>query len=133
MRFDLRLLRVECGLIALCAATLLSGCGGNASMTPMGQPISVMLGLSKITLSQDGAAMSEQIFIDSTSETAMVSFVGLPAGVSVKYSASDTSPSGILIFMASNYTPVGMYAAKVTANSAGEMASAGFTVVIVGK
>jgi hypothetical protein len=130
MRFQLRLLRGICVLGTLCAALLAGGCSRAGETEPAGPPISVTLDLMKVTLSQDGAPVIDQIFINSPSETAMVSFTGLPAGVSVKYAASDTSPSVSLTFMASNFTPVGSYSAQVTAMSAARTASAEFTLVV---
>ena len=108
-----------------------SGCGAvTGSLMQTGPPVSVMLGLSKLTLEQGGAAVTENIYIQSTSETAQVSFLGLPGGVQAKYEASDTSPSGTLTFTAAGYTAEGSYPVKVTALTAGETASANFTLVV---
>jgi hypothetical protein len=94
------------------------------------QPISVMLDESRIAVSQDGTPVIVQIFIDSPSETALVSFTGMPGGVQVKYQASDTSPSGTLTFAGSDNAPVGTYTPKVTAQSAGQSAMTKFTLVV---
>jgi hypothetical protein len=73
---------------------------------------------------------SVQLTIKSTSETAIVSFNGLPGGVQATYAASDTNPSGPLTFVATKSAPAGTYAAGVTANSAGQTASSQFTLVV---
>jgi hypothetical protein len=71
-----------------------------------------------------------QIAIHSTSETALVNFVGLPGGVQTNYAASDTNPSGLLTFVATGSAPAGTYSATVTVNSAGQAASAPFNLVV---
>jgi hypothetical protein len=73
---------------------------------------------------------SVQLTIKSTSETALVSFNGLPGGVQATYAASDTNPSGPLTFVATKSAAAGTYAASVTANSAGQTASSQFTLVV---
>jgi hypothetical protein len=83
-----------------------------------------------VSVSPNGTPVIVQIFVDSPSETAIVSFVGLPGGVQVKYSASDTSPSGDLIFTGNNIALPGSYKVIVMANSAGESASTSFTLVV---
>ncbi len=92
-------------------------------------PISVAVPAS-VTVAPGGMPVIVQIGIVSTSETALVMFVGLPGGVEVKYSASDTSPSGILTFTAGSTTATGSYPVTVTVNSAGQTASTSFTLVV---
>lgn len=99
-------------------------------MTQSGPPVTVKLSLAKVTVSPGGMPASDLIFIASPSETALVSFSGLPGGVTVKYAASDTSPSGTLTFTAGNNAPAGNYTVKVTAMTAGQTASATFTLVV---
>lgn len=122
------------GALLAGAALAVCGCGGKAA-GPMqyAPPITVTLDLAQIKVSQNGTPVIVQIFIDSTSETALVSFTGLPAGVQVTYQASDTSPSGALTFIASQNAPLGTYTPKVTAQSAGQTASTTFTLVVVDK
>jgi len=96
--------------------------------TPL--PVTVSLGTSTVVVPQDGTQVVVPILINSTSETALVSVTGLPAGVAEKYAASDTSPSGSLFFTASQTSPQGSYPSTVTVQSAGQTASTNFTLVI---
>jgi hypothetical protein len=89
-----------------------------------------MLDESRIAVSQNGTPVIVQIFIDSPSETALVSFTGMPGGVQVNYQASDTSPSGTLTFIGSGIAPLGTYTPKVTAHSAGQTAMTTFKLVV---
>lgn len=93
-------------------------------------PISVSLPVSTIVVPQDGTQVVVPINIVSTSETALVSISGLPAGLQEKYAASDTNPSGSLAFTASTTTPTGTYTPIVTVISAGQTASTNFTLVV---
>jgi hypothetical protein len=111
--------------MALCAG----GCGGAANSMQAAVPISVMVPVT-VTVTQGGATVIVQISIVSTSETALVMFVGLPAGVEENYSASDTNPSGTLSFTASTTAATGSYPVTVTVNSAGQTASTSFTLVV---
>lgn len=126
-----RLLSACLGTAALACLIPLGGCGSaTGSKMLSGPPVSVMLALPTLTLEPGGATVTENIYIASPSETAQVSFVGLPGGVAVKYAASDTSPSGTLRFTAASYTTEGSYKVKVTALTAGETASASFTLAV---
>ncbi len=119
------------GLVACAGALAVCGCGGSPGTASQNlQPISVMLDESRITISQDGTPVVVQIFIDSPSETALVSLTGMPGGVQVNYQASDTSPSGTLTFVGSDIAPLGTYTPKVTAHSAGQTAMTTFTLVV---
>jgi hypothetical protein len=71
-----------------------------------------------------------EIQIESTSETAVVSFVGIPGDVQVGYYASDTSPSGDLKFTAGAAAKPGTYTPKITVQSAGATASTTFSLVV---
>ncbi len=101
-----------------------SGSGGTAT------PVTVSLAVSPVVVAQDGSATSVQMTVNSSSETAVVSFIGLPAGVQEKYAASDTNPSGPLTFIASASTPAGTYTPILTVNSAGQTVSMPFTMVV---
>ena len=116
-------------LFLFAAMLAVAGCGSSTG-TLMMPPISVSLSTSTVVVSQDGAPTHIQIVIGSTSETALVSFTGLPAGVKVTYAATDTNPSGLLTFTANGSATAGTYASMVTANSAGQTASAGFTLIV---
>jgi hypothetical protein len=94
------------------------------------RPIMVSLPVSTVVVPQDGTQVIVPINITSTSETALVAVSGLPTGLQEKYAASDTSPSGSLSFTASAATPAGTYMPKVTVQSAGQTASANFTLVV---
>lgn len=108
----------------------MAGCGGSrGGMFPQAH-IEVSLAIARIEVSQSGMPVSVAIQIESPSETALVAVTGLPAGCSVMYSASDTNPSGILQFMANTTSPIGNYMPVVTVNSAGQMASTQFTLVV---
>jgi hypothetical protein len=96
-------------------------------------PISVFLPISTVVVSQGGSPVIIPIQIESTSETALVSVNGLPAGVQVTYASSDTNPSGTLSFMASTATPPGTYSPTVGVNSAGQMTSTGLTLIVNAK
>ena len=74
--------------------------------------------------------VSVPIVIGSTSETALVSLLGLPAGVQVTYSSSDTNPSGSLTFSANSTAMTGSYMPTVVVMSAGNTASAAFALVV---
>jgi hypothetical protein len=106
-----------------------SGSGAGGSTNP-GNPISVSLDSTTVVVPQDGMPAHVQIAIHSTSETALVNFVGLPGGVQTNYAASDTNPSGLLTFFATTSAPAGTYSATVTVNSAGQAASAPFNLVV---
>jgi hypothetical protein len=95
-------------------------------------PITVHLVNSSVVVSQNGTPVMVQMIITSTSETALVSVTGLPVGVQQKYAATDTNPSGTLTFTASTAAPLGTYMPIVMVNSAGQTASTGFTLVVVG-
>lgn len=107
-----------------------SGCGGGGNIAPQAPPISISLRESTITVSQDGTPVIAQLLINSTSETALVSLSNLPAGIQWKYAATDTNPSGTITFTGSTSAPPGTYMPTVTANSAGQTASAKFTLVV---
>ena len=113
------------GILALC------GCGGGGGRIAE-QPISVYLPISTITVMPGAKSVSVPIQIVSTSETALVAVSGLPAGVQAGYASSDTNPSGTLTFTASSTSVAGTYMPTVAVNSAGQMASAGFTLVVTG-
>ena len=93
-------------------------------------PITVSLPISTVVVPQDGTQVIVPIDITSTSETALVAVSGLPSGLQEKYAASDTNPSGSLVFTASTATPAGTYTPTVTVNSAGQTASTNFTLVV---
>ena len=112
--------------LLLCAA----GCGGGSHSAPQAVPITVSLVGSTVTVPQDGIPVAVQLLISSTSETALVSLSNLPAGLQWKYAATDTNPSGTLTFTASTSAPAGTYMPTVTVNSAGQTASASFTLVV---
>ena len=117
-------------LRGLAVVILAAGCGGGGDSIITAPPIAVSLPVSTVVVPQDGTQVIVPILITSTSETALVSVRGLPAGVQVKYTASDTNPSGSLAFTGSAVTPQGTYSATVTVNSAGQTASTNFTLVI---
>lgn len=109
-------------------ALVLSGCsGGNGS--PPQNPISVYLPISTINLPA-GANATVPIQIASPSETAQVAFSGLPAGVQVRYAATDTNPSGTLTFEATESATTGTFMPTVTVTSSGLTESATFTLVV---
>ena len=124
-----RSLNLIAGLAVACFELVATGCGGGGgSMTVT--PISVSLDVASLTVSQSGAPVAVHIDIISTSETALVAVNGLPAGLQVKYSATDTNPSGTLAFTASAAAPTGTYKLTVTVNSAGQTASTSLTLVV---
>ncbi|HXR40278.1 MAG TPA: hypothetical protein VN776_14355 [Terracidiphilus sp.] len=104
------------------------GCGGATGQMQV-TPISVMV-QPTVTVTQGGMTVIVQISIVSTSETALVMFTGLPGGVQVKYSASDTSPSGTLSVSAGASAAPGSYPVTVTVNSAEQTASTSFTLIV---
>lgn len=116
-------------VVAAIAVFTVAGCGGGAG-APMVAPISVTLSASTVVVPQDGTPAHLQIMIKSTSETALVGFVGLPGGVAAKYAASDTNPSGLLTFMATTKVSAGNYMPIITVNSAGQSAMTTFTLVV---
>ena len=105
-----------------------TGCGGSGS--PVLPPISVTLSASTVVVPQDGTPAYLRINIKSTSETALVGFIGMPGGVQAVYEASDTNPSGLLTFMAKSAVSAGTSMPIITVHSAGQMATVGFTLVV---
>ncbi len=130
MRIWFRLAPALATLILYWAAIGCGGGGGSGSGSIPMNPISVSLTSSTVDVPQDGMPSIDQITIKSPSETALVSFTGLPGGVQATYAASDTNPSGSLTFVATKSAAAGTYSAGVTANSAGQTASAKFTLVV---
>jgi len=117
--------------VAWCGSSLpISGCGGGGNSMVTQLPITVSLATPTVVVTQGGPPVSVQIIIKSTSETALVAIIGLPAGLQEKYAASDTNPSGILTFTASKTSPPGTYMPIVNVNSAGQMASTTFTLIV---
>ena len=93
-------------------------------------PISVSLSTSTVVVPRTGTPVHIQITITSTSETALVSFVGMPGGVQASYAATDTNPSGLLTFMATGKVSAGTYMPIITVNSAGQTAMLKFTLIV---
>ena len=121
--------RLSAAAARIAAIVVLAGCGGGNG-SPMMVPISVSLSASTVVVPQNGTATRIQIFIMSTSETALVGFTGMPGGVQVTYAASDTNPSGQLTFMANASATAGTYMPIITVNSAGQAATVKFTLVV---
>ena len=116
--------RIACAVFA----AIMTGCGGSGS--PMIAPITVSLSSTTVVVPQDGTPVHIQINIRSTSETALVSFTGMPGGVSAGYAATDTNPSGLLTFMATGKVSVGTYMPIITVNSASQTATVKFTLIV---
>jgi len=115
----------------LLACSLLAGCGCGGGGSVGGQtPITVSFPVSTVTVTPGGPEAIIPINITSTSETALVMIKGLPGGVQERYSASDTNPSGSLGFTANASATPGTYMPTVTVNSAGQTASASFTLIV---
>jgi hypothetical protein len=87
-------------------------CGGGSMIVQV--PSTVSLPISTVVVPQDGSQVIVPINITSTSETALLAVSGLPSGLPEKYVASDTNPSGSLVFTASTATPAGTYTPTVT-------------------
>ena len=115
-------------VLGLCAP-LVASCGGSGGMLAW-VPIQVSLPISTVVVTPAGLPVKVPIQIASTSETALVSLNGLPGGVQVSYAASDTNPSGILIFTANAATKTGTSTPTVTVMSAGQTAMKQFTLVV---
>jgi hypothetical protein len=107
----------------------LSGCGGRGGIT-VPRPISVYLPISTVHVTAGAKSVTIPVQIGSTSETALVSAVGFPAGVQMTYASSDTNPSGSLTFSASSTAVTGSYMPTVFVMSAGSTASTGFTLEV---
>jgi hypothetical protein len=114
--------------VGLALAAAGCSCGGGSMTVPMS--IMVSLPVSTVVVPQDGTQVIVPINITSTSETALVSVSGMPSGLQEKYAASDTNPSGSLLFTASAATPLGTYTPHVTVQSAGQTASTSFTLIV---
>jgi len=117
-------------MVACVLALGVCGCGGAASGPMGGNPISVSLENSTVTVKQGGAPVIVLIQIMSPSETALVSLTGLPGGVGESYAASDTNPSGTLTFKAGKSATLGTFTPKITVMSAGQTAMTTFTLVV---
>jgi hypothetical protein len=127
--FRLRDLAWGVAIVGFALAVAGCSCGGGSMIVPM--TITVSLPVSTVVVPQDGTQVIVPINITSTSETALVFVSGLPTGLQETYSASDTNPSGSLLFTASAATPAGTYTPKVTVQSAGQTASTNFTLVVI--
>jgi hypothetical protein len=124
-----RSLQSVCAMVGgVLVAFACGGCGGAGA--PFVAPISVSLSASTIVVPQNGVPAHVQITIKSTSETALVNFVGLPGGVEANYAASDTNPSGLLTFTAKSKVSAGTYMPIINVNSAGQSAMLTFTMVV---
>ena len=134
LELEMRMLPIACprrtALALALLGTMIAGCGGSGS--PFVAPISVSLSPSTVVVPQDGAPTHIQIYIKSTSETALVTFTGLPGGVQTTYAATDTNPSGSLTFMATAKAAAGTYMPIVNVNSAGQTATVKFTLIVSG-
>jgi hypothetical protein len=120
---------MHCAVLAWTAVAM-CGCGGGGSMSGA-VPISVMLAKPLVTVQQGGPPVSVNLLIQSPSETALVNVTGLPAGVGVKYAASDTNPSGLLTFTANAQAVKGTFMPTINVQSAGQTAAASFTLTVV--
>lgn len=99
--------------------------------TPVPTVVTVSLPNPSVVVPRNGSQVTVSIIIMSSSETAVVTVNGLPAaGVAVKYAASDTNPSGSLALTANATTAVGTYTPKVTVNSAAQIVTTTFTLVV---
>ena len=117
--------------VAWCGSALaISACGGGGNSMVTQLPITVSLTTPTVVVTQGGPPVIVQIIITSTSETALVAVIGLPAGLQEKYAASNTNPSGTLTFTAAKTAQPGTYAPTVNVNSAGQMASTTFTLIV---
>lgn len=94
-------------------------------------PITVSLPLSSVVVPQDGTQVIVPIDSPQPASPHWLQSAGLPSDLQEKYAASDTNPSGSLVFTASTATPAGTYAPTVTVKSAGQTASTNFTLVVV--
>ena len=129
----MRVLRIpsqRCAIIFVVVAGVASGCGGGGGGSVPMVPIAVSLTPTTVVVNPGGPPVHAQILIDSTSETALVNFTGLPGGVSEMYASSDTNPSGVLTFSANKSTVTGTYMPTVIVNSAGQTASLRFTLIV---
>lgn len=110
-----------------------AGCGGgNGAGNAMSSqnPVTVFLPISTVVVTAGGMQVNVPIQIRSTSETALVSVTGLPAGVQERYAASDTNPSGTITFTAAGTAPAGTLMPIVTVISAGQTVSTPFTLTV---
>jgi hypothetical protein len=108
-----------------------AGCGGKGSTsTGSGSPISASLASSSIVVPQDGTTTRVNITIVSPSETAQVSFTGLPAGIQETYAPTAGNPSGLLTFNANTSAPAGTYAPVLTVSAAGQTATVPFSMIV---
>jgi hypothetical protein len=119
------------GLPALVCAGVLSGCGGKAGYPGTGTPVTVSLAVSQVVVAQNGKPTGVVVTIQSTSETALVTAGGLPAGVHMSYAASDTNPSGLLTFTANSSSPLGVSMPTLTVVSAGQTVTLQFSLKVV--
>jgi len=124
----MRFLAAAPALSAFCIA--LAGCGGGGGSQAPVTPIAVSLPVATILVPQDGLPVTALLNITSTSETALVSVSNLPGGIAETYAASDTNPSGTLTFAATASAPAGSYSPSVLVSSAGQSASAAFTLIV---
>ena len=126
----LRIASQRCAIILVVVAGTASGCGGGGVGSVPMKPITVSLSSPTVVVAPGGPPAHAQIIIDSTSETALVNFTGLPGGISEMYAASDTNPSGLLTFAANKSAVPGTYMPTVIVNSAAQTVSLNFTLVV---
>jgi hypothetical protein len=111
-------------------ACALSGCAMKVTGTAPMVPVTVSLNSQTVVVPEDGTPVVVGLTIRSSSETAVVIVSGLPGGIQEMYAASDTNPSGTLTFTATRSAVAGTYMPMVMVNSAGQIASLRFTLVV---
>lgn len=126
-RIQFRVFRL---IVAGLALSYACGCGGGSMGVRTPMAVTVFFPNPLVTVPRNGSQVILSIFIMSSSETAVVRVSGLPAGVDVKYSSSDTNPSGSLAFTALATTAVGTYTPIVSVNSASQIVTATFTLIV---
>ncbi len=112
------------------ALALVTGCGGGSSVTTPPVVLTVSIPSGTVVLPQDGTAANLSVTIVAPTESVTLSVTGLPAGVTQRYKASESNPSGQLTLSASAATPAGSYTPVVTINSSGHTATTTITLVV---
>lgn len=134
MRFARRLFHPARNIALTLGFTICACGGGNRNIGPGSTPpISARLSSTTVVVAPDGTPTYVQILINSTSETAVVNFAVMPAGVQATYRASDTNPSGLLTFMVTSKVMAGTYMPIITVNSAQQTTMIGFTLIVPAK
>jgi hypothetical protein len=115
-------------MVAAMGLVFTAGCGGSGTKTPP-PALSVTLGSSTVVVPQDGTPVTITVTITNASGTPTVTVPALPTGVTEQFTPVGGGPSGSLTLTGSAQAAAGSYSPAVAVSTAGQNASAPFTLV----